>query len=972
MNYRQEIQRNREYWNAVLGETICAKMFAESFPDEKEDSDICPEEPEILRERCEQLLQEETGWEGYPSEGVFGNFFCFFGRLAVEYAGKIKGISEDNLKRAVLENYYRSVVWIPMRVLIREIRFCKEKGMLRGADAKEEYQDYQERFLKNRRYIRKLCEQYPEMRRLLLHRIVTVTGQIRHILLRMAVDFEDINIRIFPGTVFREAIKIECGLSDAHNGGQTVAKVLLDNGKILFYKPRNLEKDNYFMDMYRRFCEQAGLSFQGIRILARGNYGWESCAVQRPCGNDAEVSRYFKRMGVLLFLCRLLDMSDMHEENIVAMGEYPIPVDLETLPGCPDYSDWKNAEQMIWEELKHSVLSTGILPVAAWGNNGKGVILNALHREEAIKTPFKIPVICEPESSEIHIDYRHGEKKLSGSLPVCEGHMADPALRAAEITEGFRQAYEYFLEKRERLAEDFAPMFSGKSRCMIRHTQQYQMYLRTSFYPEFLECGMRRRLFLHILDKDQSNEELAEQEREALYRMDIPVFYQRAAYESWKKKRSKYCADDLERQVSLIALSLGTLEKRKFVRPKKAPTDINDQNISWRERVERQVRRIADKVCGMAYVTEGGDIGFWEPCVEENGNFRIAPAGISLYEGLGGIAVFLAEVIRRYPEDRYRRIFGMTAEKLLNYTEEMSAKTGEKKFGCGGALTGEGSVIFTYLLLKEITGEERFLAAAERHAELAEKSIEAESCMDYLSGLSGIIAILTKLYGLTKKKQYLEIAVRVGEKVWECCESAGPGAGWPGMEKAPPLAGMAHGNSGLILAFACLLETTQDLRYRERIGELLLYEDSLYENGNWKDLRHPEGLRLCNNAWCHGAAGILLSRSRLRQCGCQEFSEITERDLERCRRIFLEDMEPEELCLCHGLSGNYLALGQYLRTVTDPELEREQTALGRRIVERLEKEELSARERYNPSLMAGITGIGYALCGDSPGRNLLG
>lgn len=971
MNYRQEIQRNREYWDAVLGERICAKILAEGFPDEREDSDICQEEPEALRARCEQLMQEETGWGRYPSEGIFGNFYCFFGRLAVEYAGKIKGISEDNLKSAILENYYRSVVWIPMRVLIREIHFCKEKEMLRGADAKEEYRDYQERFLNNRLYIRKLCEQYPEMRRLLLHRIVTVTGQIRNILLRMTADFDDINARIFPGTAFREAIKIECGLSDAHDGGQTVAKVLLDNGKILFYKPRNVEKDIYFMDMYGKFCGRAGLSFQGIRILARGDYGWESCAVQRPCGNEAEVSRYFKRMGVLLFLCRLLDMSDMHEENIVAMGEYPIPVDLETLPGCPDYSDWKDAEQMIREELKRSVLSTGILPVAAWGNNGKGVILNALHRGETIKAPFKVPVICEPESSEIHIAYRYGEKELSGSLPVCKGHMADPTFCVAEITEGFRQAYEYFLEEREQIAEDFAPVFSGKSRCMIRHTQQYQMYLRTSFYPEFLECGMRRRLFLHILDKDQSDEELAKQEREALYRMDIPVFYQRAAYESWKKKRSEYCADDLEKQVSLIELSLGTLEKRKFVRPKKESPDITDQNIFWKERVERQVRRIADKVCGMAHVTEGGDIGFWEPCVEENGNFRIAPAGISLYEGLGGIAVFLAEVIREYPENRYHYIFELTVKKLIHYTEEAGEKTPEKKTVSGGALLGEGSVIFTYILLHETTGEKRFLAEAERHAELTEMYLEAECCMDYLSGLSGIIAVWTKLYRSTKKRRYLETAVRAGEKVWECCERTGSGAGWRGTGKVP-LAGMAHGNSGLLLAFACLLEITQDSRYRERIGELLVYEDSLYENGNWKDLRHPGGLRLCNNAWCHGAAGILLSRSRLKQCGCPEFSDATERDLERCRRIFLEDMEAEELCLCHGLSGNYLVLGQYLRTVTDPELEREQIALGRRIVERLEKEELSARERYNPSLMTGITGIGYALCDGSPRVNLLG
>ena len=123
-------------------------------------------------------------------------------------------------------------------------------------------------------------------------------------------------------------------------------------------------------------------------------------------------------MGILLFLCRLMDMGDMHGENIIAAGEYPIPVDLETLPGNPDYAVCENADRMAIEELKYSVLSVGILPVITWGGDGKGVILNALNRGGKVKTPFRIPMVRKPESSEIHIAYEQGEAELSGSLPV--------------------------------------------------------------------------------------------------------------------------------------------------------------------------------------------------------------------------------------------------------------------------------------------------------------------------------------------------------------------------------------------------------------------------------------------------------------------------------------------------------------------------------------------------------------------------
>ena len=83
------------------------------------------------------------------------------------------------------------------------------------------------------------------------------------------------------------------------------------------------------------------------------------------------------------------------------------------------------------------------------------------------------------------------------------------------------------------------------------------------------------------------------------------------------------------------------------------------------------------------------------------------------------------------------------------------------------------------------------------------------------------------------------------------------------------------------------------------------------------------------------------------------------------------DFDAEELCLCHGLAGNYLALGQYLRSEEDAELEREYGELGARILKRLEEVDISAREEYNPALMTGISGVGIALCGKHCGASLL-
>ncbi len=962
MGYKTEISENRQYWEAVLGKEVCEKIIKEDACEEKKYPDIFEEEVFVLDVLCEELFREEKGWEAYPSEGVFGNFYRFFGRLAVIYAGKSEAADENRFRNIILFNFYPSVTWIPMRALIQDIHSCKEKDMLRGSNPEEEYRDYQERFLNDRNYIRKLCKRYPEMKRLLLLRIAAVTKQARRIVSEISENIKDINERFFPENPFKRIENIECGLSDAHHGGQTVAKVYLDNQNILMYKPRNLKKDQHFLELYGQFCRKAGLSSQSVRILAGKDYSLESYVGEQPCGDETEVKRYFQRMGILLFLCWLFDVKDMHGENIIASGEYPIPVDLETLPGNPGYVAYESTDRMAAKQLKHSVLSVGILPVIAWGGDGKGIILNALNRGEKVKTPFRIPMVKKPESSEIHIAYEQGEAELSGSLPVYQGKRAEPSAYAEEICRGFEHAYRYFQQEKGQITEKCRLLFSGKGRYLVRHTQQYQMYLQASFYPEFLENGGRRRLFLHVLDKMQKDEELAGQERAALYQMDIPAFYQEGDFSRWEEKLGGFGEEGLKRQLSLILLSLGILEKRKFLRRKEDISDAVCGEKIRKGRIEKQIKRIAGQVCDMALAMDNGDVGFYGPQVEETGNFRIAPSGIYLYEGIGGIAAFLALAARECSSERYRRIYELSVGKLFNYTEETMAGMQKREPGHTGAFVGEGSIVSVYLLLHDITGKEQFLAWAGRHAEIVESEWEAETSMDCLSGLSGAAAVFTKLFRAIGEKRYLETAVRMGERIWESCDAMEAGRGWRLLEGAEPLAGMAHGNSGLILAFGHLLELTGDMRYAGRIEKLLAYENSLYENGNWKDLRHPEGVRLCNNAWCHGAAGILLSRLRLKQCGFPDGSGTVKRDIGRCKQIFLEEMEPEELCLCHGLTGNYLALGEYLRSEADSELEREHRNLEERILRRLERGEVSAREKYNPALMTGISGVGTALC----------
>ena len=51
----------------------------------------------------------------------------------------------------------------------------------------------------------------------------------------------------------------------------------------------------------------------------------------KSCKTEEQLKRYYIRLGEQLFLAYLLGTKDLHYENIVASGEYPMLIDLENL-----------------------------------------------------------------------------------------------------------------------------------------------------------------------------------------------------------------------------------------------------------------------------------------------------------------------------------------------------------------------------------------------------------------------------------------------------------------------------------------------------------------------------------------------------------------------------------------------------------------------------------------------------------------
>ena len=967
-----------EYWEKILGTNVKEIISEEEqfAPDA-----VFQDEYDILQEIYEKEVSNSEDWKDYCISGVFSNFYGIFGKIAVLYFKRKSQELLKNPEKTILTNLYQALLWIPLRVLIQDIHGLKEKGKLQGRNSREEYQDYQNRFLNSKVHIKSLCDHYLEMKRLIFIQIIYVVNEIWKVMEAYERDKDELCKEFFCGTNPGKIENIECGMSDVHNG-QTVAVVYFDNKEKVIYKPRRLQKDKCFFQIYAHFCKQIELPLHRIKIIERAAYGWEEYVSVCECHEKEGIDRYFERMGVLLFLCYILDASDMHGENIIAFGEEPIPIDLETIPGYHIYKRKNTAEAMVQETVQHSVIKTGILPVKVWNDEGKGVILNAINNYKTIQTPFKIPVLCSKDSSDIHIEYRCIEKRMVNSLPTFGDMTINPVSYTKYLCNGFSKAYMLFLQKHKSLIPQLLPLFDERSRCLFRHTQQYHMYLLSSYYPEFLEDTDKRKLFLHVLDRNASNKKILQYERDSLFMSNIPAFYyqgntktvftgQNVEYLNfldcspkinWVDNLDKFNLQDLEHQVFLIEYSLSLLDKRKYMHRKSEICVFKGGSGEYKEKIKEQITKIANKICHMAFVNSENDIDFCVFRPEKLGQDQFGTSGMYLYYGLAGIAVFLASALRNESCWIYEYIFNAIVQKMFKYTESVCDTTILPETKRVGAVAGESSMVAAYLILYKILKEQRYLNYAELHASIINELWQAETSMDYLTGLSGAVVVFGRMYRITKKEEYLNTAVLMGERIWKNCEITKNGAGWRIMKDILPLAGIAHGNSGLLMAYSELLELTGSAEYCKKIDLLLKYENSLIKNGNWIDLRHSEGKRLCNNAWCHGAAGILLARCNLKKAGYPDKYGLVERDVQYCKDIFLEFEEPEELCLCHGLCGNYMALSRYLDVYPDAQLEREKNELGMRIISQIKNKQIATYEKNNPSLMTGIAGIGVTLC----------
>mgnify|MGYP002732218681 CR=1 FL=1 len=709
-------------------------------------------------------------------------------------------------------------------------------------------------------------------------------------------------------------------LGDVHDGAQVCR--IAEGETEYIWKPRNSDTELAFAAFLQSLGEAGFPYLPGqVRLVKQGD-GWHTELPVAHSSTDADgIRRYYRRAGALVFLCYLFGATDLHAENLIADGEYPVLVDLETLLGAPAARTVDPEER----SLLGSVLHSHLLPVFQTG-------------EAAVQD----------------VSGLSGVTAQGANLPLLNGVPQKITHYCSELAEGFAAAYRFALTHTE-LFDGLLGLFDRcRFRQLLRPTATYAAFLSVLAVAKPLQREPLAQTLViraYARDVDPQRAQIAAEairaEREALLHGEIPLFYT-YGNETGLRSGGKSVLDgfllcspvdcarrrlhrlgeaDLCKQQTLLELSYHALAPL----PPHSPAKSGDPLAAIAAELEH---------CAVP----GLPNGYFRLTHDTNGRAFFESVGFGLYDGLTGIACCYAAFYAKSGQaqwlERLDRLLAPFAQAVLD--RPFSAPLSDSVCALSNGL---GGMISALLHIAQLTGRDEWRTAAEGLAQKLDPARTGALSADLLNGGAGLALCLPRLSGQT--------ALPLAQALAPTLEAA-----------EPTLTGTAHGAAGLALTLGALQTVLGDGRYDGKILSLLQWENQYYceEQRNWRDLRKPEKPAFMRG-WCSGAPGIGMARSRLLSYSRDSrIRAVCETDIARVKDFLSLANDDARATLCCGLAASVMA-GSCLGAVNDAQYAALCAVTSTAAPELLHPLQTGDD---NVSLMQGLSGVGYALalCGN--------
>ncbi|MDX1661340.1 MAG: type 2 lanthipeptide synthetase LanM family protein, partial [Gemmatimonadota bacterium] len=422
-------------------------------------------------------------------------------------------------------------------------------------------------------------EAYPALARLCGQSLEQWIDFSIELLSRLEEDRGALERRFMAEDQLGPAVEIRPLGADRHNFGRFVVEIRFESGKRLVYKPRTVGIENRFHELVGWLGDRGVMpSIRTPDILVRDGYGWVEFVEPQSCADEDAVKRYYNRAGALLAVVYALEGIDCHMENLIAHGEHPVLIDVETLPYPRPHTSIRKTDA--GDPL--SVLHTHLLPMPTVeskpdqsGISGRPGISEA-YRWQDVNTDA------------MALRAHEAPTRLLENLPTKRGEPLSASRHVAEVSSGFEGAYRGIVRHRTALqrSEAWRGLGEERVRFLPRATRLYHDLLLNALHPKRLVSGAERSIEFEVLSRGFVEDPdlwrfwpMARAEMTALHRMDIPYvtaatdghdllfddgtrlpdFFAESGMERAEKSLSRMGSSDLEEQLKQIRDSLAPL-----------------------------------------------------------------------------------------------------------------------------------------------------------------------------------------------------------------------------------------------------------------------------------------------------------------------------------------------------------------------------------------------------------------------------
>lgn len=753
--------------------------------------------------------------------------------------------------------------------------------------------------------------EFPVLGRLLATVVDQWQATMTELITRVAADAGVLS-KAFGSSVPVQVDQLVMGAGDTHQQGRSVCHLTLagpESPVRLVYKPRDLRMDAAYYPLAAWFIHGSSAPAD-VDVLARrdaqGQYGYTSFVEHAPA-NSSDLAAFYRNAGRLAALLHFLGTTDAHAENLIAHGTSLVLVDAETLfeGRLRDSQGYESSRSPRARDITTSVLRIGLFP--RWRADvgaARAMDISALGAQPTVVGGSSYRRgWAAVNTDEMAWGVVRSESTPATSLPIVPGATHPLAAHVDDLVRGFVSAYRDAAEPafRGELLTRVQAFRGLTRRVIVRPTTTYVSLLRRADSADSLRSANARAFELDrlarsalVADDQTVRWPLFLAEVRDLESLDVPYFSQALGSPNIRGtgvvipdalvedglqqalRRIEQANDsDLEWQVALIKAAVaahtvsGDTDAKGAARVQVGRLNAAPLTPSERESAVAQVlERILDDIEAESVDQEGRRTWLTLRPIGDGVQVQLDLMDAGLYSGASGLLAFLGELGARADSPNVRqRSLRIAAEGwnaiVSHLLEATSYESYRRLRNLGLGFSGVGGLLRALSIPTCALDDDRRAALQTRIVDaIGEGLAEGDRNLDFMSGTAGALGPVLDLVERRGLDHGWQVVRSMADRLLQTQNSSG---GWVTPVAPQPLTGLSHGASGFAVALAQAAIGLRDGAYLDAALRALAYEREEFDpaRGNWRDTRVARGQDAFMVAWCNGATGIALARSRL-------------------------------------------------------------------------------------------------------------